>query len=143
MSNPTNRKDIRKAVAAGLVTAMTTAQAVYGYQKSDFDQQSPVVRVYSSGSERPSITARGARSKFFLSVEIWVLYATGATWTEENAEDAIDTLEKELIGWIADNQVTSLWTHLEYARPSLMGTVTVGGVPYLVEEFSIAVQVYG
>ncbi len=138
-----NRKDIRKAVAAGLSASMPTAQAVYGYQKSDFGQQSPVVRVYSSGSERPSITARGARSKFFFVVEIWVLYAAGATWTEENAEDAIDTLEKELIEWIGANQVNSLWTHLEYARPSLMGTVTVGGIPYLVEEFSLAAQVYG
>lgn len=141
--NPINRKEVRRALAAGLSASMPTAQAVYGYQKSDFGQQSPVVRVYSSGAERPSMTAKGIRSKFFFTVEVWVLFGKRAAWSEEDAEDAIDTLEQELIAWIAANQVTAWWTHLEYARPSLMGVVTVGGMQYLVEEFSVAAQVYG
>ncbi len=142
-STPISRKDVRQALASGLTTALTGAQAVYRYQKSDFDQQSPVVRILSSGSERPAMTAQGIRSKFSFTVELWVLYANGATWTEENAEDAMDTLEQQVISYVAANQVTSTWTTLRYGRPSTLGNVTVGGAPYLVEEIVLVAEVYG
>ncbi len=140
---PISRKDVRQALASGLTTALTAAQAVYRYQKSDFSQQSPVVRVYSSGSERPAMTARGIRSKFFFTVELWVLYANGTTWDEEDAEDAMDTLEQQVMGYVANNQVTTTWTTLRYGRPSTLGNVTVGGAPYLVEEIVLVAEVYG
>lgn len=143
MDATVNRKAVRQAIAAGLSSNMPTAQVVYRYQKSDFDQQSPVVRVFSAGSERPTITARGSRSKFHVNVELWVLYDNGGGWTEEKAEDAIDTLEQELTAWVSSNQVTSLWTSLHFGQQSVLGNIIVGGVPYLVEEIALIAEVYG
>lgn len=143
MDATVSRKDVRQAIAAGLAANMPTAQVVYRYQKSDFDQQSPVVRVFSAGSVRPTMTARGSRSKFHFSVELWVLYDNGGGWSEEKAEDALDTLEKELVAWVSNNQVTSLWTSLNFGQQSVLGNVIVGGVPYLVEEIMLIAEVYG
>lgn len=137
------RKAVRKAIAAGLAANMPTAQVVYDYQKSDFDQQSPVVRVFSAGSNRPSMTARGNRSRFTFSIELWVLYANSGSWNEADAEDALDDLEQELVQWVSDNQVGDLWTALKFERPSLLGNVIVGGAPYLVEDITLVAEVYG
>lgn len=140
---PISRRVVREAIALGLAAGMPTAQAVYNHQKTAFDGQSPVVRILSVGSERPSMTERGIRSKLMFLVQVWVLFTPSGAWSEADAENALDQLELELISWIVANQQTELWTGLRYERRSLVETVKVAGDVYLVEDVMIQADVYG
>lgn len=136
-----NRKSVRDALAAGLTTALTTAQAVYGYQRGGFEGRTPVVRVMSAGSERTRLTAQGNRATLFFLVQLWVLYADpDAGWDEQDAEDALDQLEYELAVWMEANRVTADWLGLDMAGRSTVEIVRYQGLPYLVEDVPVMVK---
>jgi hypothetical protein len=143
-SIPVSRKIIRDALAAGLAAGMPSAAAVYGYQKTDFGSLSPVVRIAAAGVLRPQMEARGIRSEFRFSVQLWVLFAgTGQGWTEADAEDQLDQLEYELISWISNNQNTGDWTGIQYSDLTVVDVLDISGTLYLVEEIPLTVRVWG
>lgn len=143
-SAPIGRRIVREAIAAGLQAACVSAQAVYAYGVSDFASQWPVVRVMSRGSERPAMTGAGIRSRFTYLVDVWVLYRNAeAGWSEGDAENMLDALECEIIGWLADNQGGELWTAIYYGGPSTVDVINIAGEPWLTEAIQVTAEVYG
>ena len=147
MSNgatPIGRRAIREAIAAGLETTCASAQAVYSYAVSDFKAQWPVIRVMSRGSERPPITGAGMRSRFVFLVDVWVLFRdASAGWTEQDAENALDALELEIISWLTDNQGGEVWTNIYYTSASTVDVINIAGEPWLTEAIQVTAEVYG
>lgn len=140
---PINRKTVREAIGAGLASSLTSAQAVYNHAKADFGGQSPVVRINSESSERPGLTRQGIRSVFRYTVEVWVLLTDRDGWTEQDAEDTLDTLEKEIITWMTSNHNTDTWTSLTYDGQSTVIAAIDGGDTWLIERIPIRAEVYG
>jgi hypothetical protein len=138
-----SRKVVREAIGAGLAANLPSAQAVYSYAKANFNGQSPVVRINSESSERPGLTQQGIRSFFRFTIEIWVLLSDRDGWTEQDAEDALDTLEHEIITWMTQNHNTSLWTTLTYDGQSSIIVAIDGGDTWLIERIPIRAEVYG
>ena len=143
-----NRETSRDALATLLTTEMVNgtpqlAQAVYNYQKFDFGGTSPVVLVYSGGAERPTATMAGSRTSFQIWVAIFVSTTASGSYTEADAEDRLDHLERALAEVIDENRSTANWTHIAYDGRSLVQDVELGGVPYIAEYVPLEVQVFG
>jgi hypothetical protein len=141
-----SRKDVRKEIASGLATALSSlVVAVYDHQKPVEAGLSPCVRVFGLASQRPIVPATGRRSRFRFNVQAWVLaYDRNGAWTEEDAEDRLDDIEQAIAAWFGDNQLGHLWTAIEYAGFSAVSAAVIeGGESYLVEDIPIEVQVYG
>lgn len=145
-----DRADVRKAVAAMLQAEMTgegnPAQAVYPYQASDFQDQSPVIVVMSGGSRRrPHPGGADAYANgFVFEVDIFTADADAAAgWTDAMVEDRIDLLEKRLAEVVATHRTYSLWKFLDFEdEDSKITPVTMGGKGYKMEQFFLRVKVY-
>lgn len=142
-----NRKDIRHALATALASAMPSAQGnVFGFMKTGFEGDSPIVRIVDSGSDRPYKEQRGVRSRFYYSVQLFVLYfEDGSPEIQSNAEDLLDDLEHEFYSYLADNQTTTNWTMIGYddGQRSRVIQVRLGESRYILEDIPIAVRVDG
>jgi len=144
----TNRETVRDALATLLETALTgsgnPAQAVYAYQVGDFGGRSPVVVVSSAGSERDHRTMGERYHNFFyLNVYVFVLYADpGTDWGEDNAEDRVDLLEKEIADVLMDNFSTDDWVYIQLDGRSVRDSVEIGGQEYIREVIPVRVEVY-
>ena len=135
----TSRKAARKQLASILQTALVgtglPAQAVYDNQVGDFQGQSPVVVVSSGGTLWERFTAQGMKPKFALTIHVFVLYADEAgTWTEADAEDALDDIDQIIGQTISANQKSDYWQALTYANPTQTGSVEIGGKEYRTEQ---------
>lgn len=142
-SAPISRKTVREAIGAGLAANLPSAQAVYNHAKADFGGQSPVVRISSESSERPGLTRQGIRSVFRYTVEVWVLLTDRDGWTEQDAEDTLDTVEAEIISWMVGNHNTDTWTSLTYDGQSSVVVAIDGGDTWLIERIPIRAEVHG
>lgn len=139
-----NRGTVRKAFAALLTTALgALTQAVYAYRPADFGTQNPVVTVSSAGIQRKRATMQGSRATMYLQIDVFVLYADGAAWGEDDAEDRIDDLEAAIAGVIDANQANANWYALSQADRSQRVDVEIGGVEYVREVLTVAVEVLG
>lgn len=145
-----DRAAVRKAVAAMLENSMVgdglPAQAVYAYQVSDFQDQSPVLVVMSAGSRRRPFPS-GVDSyvnEFRLEVDIFTADANAAAgWTDEAVENRIDLLEKSLAEVVASHRTFSLWKFLDFEDGlTTVGSVSIGGKPYKMEQVYLRVTVY-
>lgn len=141
-----SRHTVRDAMTTLLQTALVgtglPVAAVYGYQVGDFAGQSPVVVVSSAGSRRGRMTRFGSRATFYLLISTFVVYSDGASWGEDDAEDAIDAIEALLADVIDDNQVTSNWQALDYSDRSQRISVEIGGNEYIYEAVELSVEVF-
>ena len=139
-----SRKDTRSYLSTQLNGAITSAQRVDGYQRTDLQGESPVVRVMSAGAERPAIVTRNDRSRFRFAIQTWVLFSeVVGEWTESQAEDAMDDIEAEVATWLSANQnVPGYWVSLKYDGYSTTDTVKVGGEVWLVETIPVIAEVY-
>lgn len=141
----------RELVRDGLATLLTTAlagtggivQAVYNYRIGDFAGASPVVTVSNRGVLRQRGTFTGDRATVLLQVDVFVLYADGASWGEDEAEDRLDAIEQGIAGVINANQQTLAWVSIEQTEPSARVDVVIGGVDYIREVFVVGAQVWG
>ena len=132
-----SRELIRDAFAELLDTALvpTPAQAVYGYQVGDFGGQSPVVTVSSGPIQRVLQSFGGCwRTRVQLLVHVFVLYSDKAAWGEDDAEDALDTIEAAVANVLLANQSYNSggahWNGITYAQPTQPDGVEIGGVEY-------------
>lgn len=145
-----NRDAVREKIAQGygdyLAVEMPGAQ-VYGYMKSGFGGNSPVVRVVSDGSLRPEFPAQGVRSQFYYVVQHYVIYyQQGAPEVQAEAEDLLDQLEYHLYSWMVTNQqIPGFWTEIKFAERSRSSVVPVdsGAYYYILELIPLAVRVAG
>jgi acetaldehyde dehydrogenase (acetylating) len=139
-----NRGTVRKAFAALLTTALgSLTQAVYDYRMGDFGTQNPVVTVSSAGIQRQRATMHGSRATMYLQVDVFVLYADGVTWGEDDAEDRVDDIEAAIAGVIDANQANANWYALTQMDRSQRIDVEIGGVEYIREMITVAVEVFG
>ena len=143
-----NRKDARKALAALLETALVgvglPAQAVYDFQVGDFGANNPVVVVTSTSADRSGKLSQSRYLTVFgYEIHLFVLYALeDGTWTEENAEDALDTLEMSVFEVLRANAVNRpTWEALLYTQPSEADSVIVAGLEYKHEVITVQVRV--
>lgn len=136
-----NRKTLRAAVATALSYHLPSAQVVYAYGKAQFGAQTPVVVVTSAGSERQRISMRETRLTAMFDIHTFVLHRDGASWTEQQAEDALDDLENQIALFVDQNRATESWHDLGYAgATNARDTVVLEGIAYLHEVVSLAVQ---
>lgn len=145
-SDVTNRKTVRKTLAALLETALVgsgkPAQALYDYKASDFDGQSPVICV-SSGPTNRAKQAQTTRVSSFvdLDIDVFTVYAE-EDWTEENSEDKQDDLEKAISDVLMDNDSTDDWAQLSFNGDSELDFVPIGGKTYRRETIPVRIQLY-
>jgi len=144
-----NRETVRDTLTAGLTAKLVTAEGVvdsgnvYSHRIYDPAGESPVVGVFSLGSERERLTLSGGRSALRFGVELWVR-AQASGWTAADAEDRIDLLEKHVADYVNDNRQTDDWNLLEYdASGSSLMDLTIGGEVYLIEVILLRAEVYG
>jgi hypothetical protein len=139
-----NRGTVRKAFAALLTTALgSLTQATYNYRIGDFGTQNPVLTVSSAGIQRRRATMQGSRATMFLQVDVFVLYSDQGTWNEDDAEDRIDDIEAALAGVIDANQAAANWYALSQSDRSQRVDVEIGGLEYIREVITVAVEVLG
>ncbi len=141
-----SRRTARIALADLLETVLVgdglPAQAVYSYRVGDFQGASPVVVVTSGPAERRRANF-GAEYRTIVTLYVYVFVVYSAPgWTEEDAENAIDDIECRL----ADALLTSTrhepyWTQITYGAPTRHASVSIGGVEYRQEVFTLTVEV--
>ena len=142
-----NRETLRDAFVALLDTALVGSslpvQAIYGYQVGDFQDQSPVVVVTSGGSERDKkqIGSSLWHTWITLYIHVFVVYAIeGTAWGEDDAEDRLDLIDKEIADVVMDNATNAKWDNLEFEGPTETGVVDVGGSEYRYEVIGVRVR---
>lgn len=140
----TNRSAIRKKLAELLEADLTTVEALYSYQKTQFSEGMPVVRVMSAGSLRPPSIAAGNATRFYFVVQVWVLFSEiDGNWTEENADDTLDAIETEIADWVDQNQqVVGYWKTVQYAQRSTTRIIEEDGEAWLVEDIPLEIRVH-
>jgi len=139
-ANEPNRATYRAVLAAGLeakiVTSLGHAQAVYAYQKADFDKQSPVIVVTGAATETEQQGFGEDVPRFDYDVLTFVIYADGTAWTEAHSEDRLDLLEKEVRDWIIDNRSgTVSWRERGATE---VDAVSIGGDEYRMERIPVS-----
>jgi hypothetical protein len=144
-ANSINRETVRDAFVALMTTELVgdgkPVQALYGYQAGDFQGQSPVVIVASAGSEREKFSLKAQRSLLYLNIFTFVLYSDQDTWGEDDAEDRIDLIEKEIADLVRDNRTTANWIDLQLDGRSNLSSLMVGGQEYRLETMTVRMEV--
>lgn len=147
----TNRETVRDALYtllnAALVGAGLPCQAMYGYLVNDFGGQSPVAVLSSRGSERDYDVLSDTYESVSFWLDFWafVLYTDPeSSWSEADAEDRLDLIEKTVADTLAANSTTNAnWEDLQMERSIVDTVVSDGGIPYRRELIPIRVVVYG
>lgn len=149
MVDSPNRQEVRDAFAALVEAAIgplgdKTAVAVYPYSTVDIFNQSPVILVFSDGSNRPSRQGFGADSKFntFVRLRVQAYVALpgkdDTSYTQRRAEDLLDLLDKKMADLVIANDSHDKWRSLNYeegfSRPE---DVLMSGSPYMREEWTL------
>lgn len=149
-SDASNRETTRDALAALLSTALTggsnSCQAVFGYKVSEFDKQSPVVVVVSAGSLR-NLSGMGTLkfdTLFRFALQVYVADAIAEdSWTDQNVDDRIDLIEKDIADVISDNRSATEWAYLDFEDEfSQIGEIDVSGEPYMMEQIMVVARVF-
>jgi hypothetical protein len=126
-ANTVNRETIRDAFATLLTNGLTgvgkPVYAVYNYLKGVITTEdgSPLVMVTSGGTARQRAGIGDTRwnSYFVLEVFTFVRDADAAnSWTEQNVEDALDSIDKAIADIVADNRVSTDWHNISFALDS-------------------------
>lgn len=138
-----NRKDIRTFLAKLIRGGATDYAAVYRYENDDLAGQSPVLRIMSSGSNRPKITFQGQKCTMSFTLQSLVLYKdTENGWTPELAEDKLDDLEQQLGALLLNLELDqkSQVKSIEYAGATHVRRDVIQGKTYLGEYIPITVE---
>jgi hypothetical protein len=146
-----NREATRDALAALLSAALTgagnPAQEVDAYEKGLIDV-APLLQVLSGGSSRRQHGMGTSKwsSRFRLVVRVFVPDAdTAQSWTEQDVEDRLDLIDKEIGDVIADNRSNATWHYLDYeeGRFSVIAPAKdTGGKTFMMEEHYLIAEVY-
>jgi hypothetical protein len=138
-----NRKDIRTSLKAALTTAVASAKLVERYL-ADPKGKSPAITIASRGTGGAGLTSDGdaLEQKFF--IHILVVKGGGTGWTNENAEDALDTVRQLLDDYIeAQTLIVSGQAYNLYRDGnSEIVPVTIASEQYLDEPIPIIVKAF-
>lgn len=140
-----NRETARDALATLLQSSIGTAtvQAYYNYQVGDFGGQSPVVVVTSGPATRARSSYGGGYidATFEYDVHVFVLYTQGTAWTEADAEDRLDLIEKEVADCVQDNMSGTIWQRLDWEGATAIDSVVLGGEEYKHEVITVSARI--
>ena len=140
-----SRQLVREQLAAAIAADMVLAHRIYDHKPAALDEDgSPAVMVLSAGTNRSRATTEGFGAGFYFEIHNLVLYADpDEEWTEEDAEDALDTLEYQLAVFMDDsaNLKGSYWKSIRYEGRSAIGNARIGGTDYQDEIIPLLVMV--
>jgi hypothetical protein len=138
-----SRATARVALGTLLSSALTGAQAVYAYPRATYDGQSPVVALSSAGTTREAYTYADTLPTFRLNIHVFVIYQdSAASWGEDDAENALDAMEAAIDAVLIANQETANWQNIQYAGPSTVNNMVLGGLTYRHETIPVAIEVH-
>jgi hypothetical protein len=136
-ANSVNREVVRDKLAALLTPVMVgvgkPVQALFNYRPGDFGKQSPVMMVSGEKVARAYVTLSNAYdTAFSLAVHVFIAYADKKSgWTEAQAEDRLDVIEKMMADVVMDNRnLAGFWDLLGFAGQSEEDDVVIGGEDY-------------
>lgn len=124
MTSP-NRSDARDALAALIEADMgpsgdSLVAAVLTYNTTDLDSESPIVLVYSDGTNRPKREGFGDDSAFAnearLRVDAYVVLPAPEEigYTRQDAENLLDTIDSRLADLVIATNTSPQWRSLRY-----------------------------
>lgn len=129
------RQDIQDLLTADLDALLTNVQAVYAYQKSDFGQLSPIVRVMSDGTLLREQTFTSFQTTYYYNVQAWVVrYSVQYGWSEEEAEGLLNAISHTIVGYLDSDMSSKPWTSIDMVDRS---TISVGGNEVAGEQFLV------
>lgn len=141
MANPKSRTDVREQFALLLQDLVTNNQAseVFNHLPMTFEGKSPVVTVWSGGTNRRQfgMGTEQYRTPVRIEVAVWVADEDESEpdWDRQDVEDRLDLLEQQIMKIIAENRANS--PYWEYIEPADSFTeivrIAIGGKPYWVE----------
>ena len=146
-----SRAPIRAAIAA-LFTAELTgsgkpSQAVYEQGNPGWQHEAPVVIVRSSGSRRRGKFVGGSKGQndFAFALQIYVPDAKpDGTWTDDQAQDALDELEARAADVVLANRRTADWLYLDWDNDysAAESGIILNGFTYKRETIILTTMVY-
>jgi hypothetical protein len=75
-------------------------------------------------------------------IHVFVLYSDEGTWGEDDAEDALDSIEAKIADVVQANMSNSgVWSRVRYAEPTLTDGVEIGGIEYRREVITLEFEV--
>lgn len=148
------RKEVRKAVGQKIGTDLAGTSlplsAFSNHHKTDFGGASPVGTISSGGGQPESFTTQGSRDHYYYIVSMLVIRPIQeelASYSEENAEDALDNAYDEFRQWVdvnrKDTSVDKMWNWIEIeGRSNVIPITDAGGRGYFMETIPIRVEVF-
>ena len=137
----TSRQKLKELLGAGI----PELSDIRAYQPSIIGA-TPAIYVRSLGSDRPVLTLRGKMTSFLFDILVLVNQGdpnADPPWTEEQAEDLLDTIESKVCTVISDNQVVDgVWNRINYLHHSEVRHFDQEGIPYLLEEIPVEVEAF-
>jgi hypothetical protein len=149
MPDSPNRQAVRDGFASLLSAELgpegeKAVVAVYPYSTVDILNQSPVILVFSDGTDRAGRQGFGDNSKFttFVRLRVQAYVALpgkeDAGYTQRRAEDILDLLDKRIADIVTANNSHDKWRSLNYVEGfSTPEDVLMSGSPYMREEWQI------
>ena len=151
-ANTASRQPSRERVATLLEAVLVpgTLKAVYPYLVADPSGLVPFICVSSDATLRSQYTKGTVKNRahFRLLVLHFLLAPDIASgWTEQNVEDHLDDVDRQVANVISDNRgkandPTLPWNYLSLTEDySQIFPLSIGGVKYWVEKRSVIVEV--
>jgi hypothetical protein len=145
MADSPNREEVRDALTELVEAALSsTVVKVYNYSTVDIGNQSPVVLVFSDGTNRLRRQGFGPDSKFdtFARLRVQAYVALPGkddkSYTQRDAEDLLDLIDKQIADVVTAHSSHEKWRSLNYeegfSRPE---DVLMSGSPYIREEWAL------
>ncbi len=151
MASPKSRSTVRTQLAALLRTELTVTNTlvaeVYDHLPVTFDRKSPVVTVWTGGSnpEQFGLGTEQYRTMVRVEVAVWVADEDpeDLSWTRSDVEDRLDEIYQKIMKVIAENrkEPSNYWEYIEFAGPSEIIRATISGMPYWGEFIPIEARV--
>lgn len=138
-----SRKTIREAMQTAMSSYYTVAQAGFAFKPDDLNGAFPVYAVESVSAERTTDKFTAVRNRFEFMIHHFVLYANPAqSWTKQNADDALDSMELAWATFLKDKSVNQAnWRSVQVLGPSIiLDNVDMGGERYINEQIPIRVE---
>ncbi|MBU6360209.1 MAG: hypothetical protein KGS46_09300, partial [Chloroflexi bacterium] len=82
-------------------------------------------------------------NEFYFNVHVFALYSDGASWNEDDAENAIDDIEAAVSRVISINTTTNNWANIVITERTVADSVEIGGIEYRREVIPVQVTVFG
>lgn len=139
----TNRETERDALVALIQAAMVGTglplQALYGYQTVLFAKEKKLAAmvVASAGTMGDARKTGNEGVTFYFNLHAFVLYEKGPTWTEQQSEDRIDLIEKELRALLKAN--TGATKKYAFEGRTAINSLVLSGEEYRREVMPVSV----